>query len=49
VRLVLEPGGSVALAALLAGKVEVKPGLLVVLSGGNADPDAFAAVLGSRD
>jgi threonine dehydratase len=48
-RLVLEPGGSVALAALLAGKVELKPGLLVILSGGNADPDAYAAVLGSRD
>ncbi|ATY31796.1 threonine ammonia-lyase [Sphingomonas psychrotolerans] len=48
-RLVLEPGGSAALAALLAGKVEVTPGLLVILSGGNADPDAYAAVLGSRD
>jgi threonine dehydratase len=48
-RLVLEPGGSVALAALLAGKVEARPGLLIILSGGNADPDAYAAVLGSRD
>jgi threonine dehydratase len=48
-RLVLEPGGSVALAALLAGKMEAKPGLLVMLSGGNADPDAYAAVLGSEN
>ena len=48
-RLVLEPGGAAALAALLAGKVEPKPGLLVILSGGNADPEAYAAVLGSRD
>lgn len=48
-RLVLEPGGAAALAALLAGKVEAKPGLLVMLSGGNADPEAYAAVLGSRD
>jgi threonine dehydratase len=48
-RLVLEPGGSVALAALLAGRVEAKPGLLVMLSGGNADPDAYAAVLGSKN
>jgi threonine dehydratase len=48
-RLVIEPGGAVALAALLAGKVEVTPGLLVILSGGNADPAAFAAVLGSND
>jgi len=48
-RLVLEPGGSVALAAVLAGKVALTPGLLVILSGGNADPDAYAAVLGSKD
>lgn len=48
-RLVVEPGGAVALAAVLAGKVEAQPGLLVILSGGNADPDAYAAVLGSND
>ncbi|WP_425506405.1 threonine ammonia-lyase [Sphingomonas xinjiangensis] len=47
-RIVLEPGGAVGLAALLAGKVEVQPGLLVILSGGNADPEAYAAVLGDR-
>ncbi|MEG3180372.1 threonine ammonia-lyase [Sphingomonas sp. LT1P40] len=48
-RLVVEPGGSVALAALLAGKVAVEPGMLVVLSGGNADPAAYAAVLSGVD
>lgn len=48
-RLVLEPGGAVALAAVLAGKVAAEPGLLVLLSGGNADPDAYARVLGSKD
>lgn len=48
-RLVVEPGGSVALAALLAGKVDPVPGTLVVLSGGNADPDAYARVLGGVD
>ncbi|RYD55370.1 MAG: threonine/serine dehydratase [Sphingomonadales bacterium] len=48
-RVVVEPGGAVALAAVLAGKVEVKPGLLVILSGGNADPDAYAAVLSGSD
>ncbi len=48
-KLVLEPGGAAALAAVLAGKVEMKPGLLVILSGGNADPDAYARVLDSRD
>lgn len=47
-RLVVEPGGAVALAALLAGKVEPKDGLLVILSGGNVDPDAYGAVLGSN-
>jgi threonine dehydratase len=36
--LTLEPGGAVALAALLAGKVEAVDGTVVVLSGGNIDP-----------
>jgi threonine dehydratase len=41
-KLVVEPGGAVALAALLAGKVEVKGKVAVaVLSGGNVDPDLF--------
>jgi threonine dehydratase len=48
-RLVIEPGGSVALAALLAGTVEARPDLLVVLSGGNADPAAYARVLSGDD
>ncbi|HEX8302480.1 threonine/serine dehydratase [Sphingomonas sp.] len=48
-RVVVEPGGAVALAAVLAGKVELKPGLLVILSGGNVDPDAYAAVLSGSD
>ncbi|WP_448665046.1 threonine/serine dehydratase [Sphingomonas sp. CJ20] len=48
-RIVVEPGGAVALAALLAGKVAVQPGLLVILSGGNADPEDYARVLASKD
>ena len=48
-RLVVEPGGAVALAALLAGKVEVVPGTLVILSGGNVDLAAYGAVLAGRD
>ncbi len=44
-RLVIEPGGAVALAALLAGKVKPEPGLLVVLSGGNVDVAAYARAL----
>lgn len=44
-RLVIEPGGAVALAALLAGKVAAEPGLLVILSGGNVDIDGYARAL----
>ena len=41
-KLVLEPGGAVALAALMAGKLDVKGKIAVaVLSGGNVDPDLF--------
>lgn len=48
-RLVLEPGGSVGLAALLAGHIAAEPGLLIILSGGNADPAAYAQVLGGAN
>lgn len=44
-RLVIEPGGAVALAALLSGKVAVEPGTLVILSGGNVDIVAYARAL----
>lgn len=44
-RLVVEPGGAVALAALLAGKVRVEAGMLVLLSGGNVDPVAYGRVI----
>ena len=48
-RLVIEPGGAVALAAALAGKVPLDGRTAIVLSGGNVDPTAFAAVLGSAN
>ena len=48
-RLVLEPGGSVALAAALAGKVTLDPGTVIMLTGGNVDPASFAKVLESRN
>ena len=45
-KLVIEPGGSVGLAALLSGKVEARGKTVgVVVSGGNVDPDLFAKVL----
>jgi threonine dehydratase len=41
-KLVVEPGGAVGLAALLAGKVDAKGKVVVaVLSGGNVDPELF--------
>jgi threonine dehydratase len=44
-KLVLEPGGAVALAAVIAGKVPTA-GLtsVAVLSGGNVDPELFATI-----
>ena len=46
-KLVVEPGGAAALAALLAGKIDVagKGAVGLVLSGGNVDPEQFAQVL----
>ncbi|MCV0415162.1 MAG: threonine/serine dehydratase [Brevundimonas sp.] len=48
-KLVVEPGGAVSLAALLAGKIEAKDRVTaVVLSGGNVDPGLFAAIIEGR-
>jgi threonine dehydratase len=45
-KLVLEPGGAVGLAAVLAGRLETAGRTTaVVLSGGNIDPSLFAAIL----
>lgn len=43
--LVVEPGGAAALAAVLAGKVELGAATLVTLSGGNVDPQHYAEIL----
>lgn len=43
--LVVEPGGAAALAAVLAGKVEVSDATMVTLSGGNVDPRLYAEIL----
>jgi threonine dehydratase len=41
-KLVVEPGGAIGLAALLAGRPAVKGKVVVaVLSGGNVDPELF--------
>ena len=49
-KLVVEPGGAVALAALLAGRIETAGRTVVaVLSGGNVDPEVFRTVLDQSD
>jgi threonine dehydratase len=45
-KLVLEPGGAVALATLLAGRLELNGGAAVVIaSGGNVDASVYARAL----
>jgi threonine dehydratase len=44
-KVVAEPGGAVALAAVLAGKVPAGGPIGVVISGGNVDPAVFARAL----
>ena len=47
-KLVLEPGGAVALAAVLAGRVTTSGRTTVaVLSGGNVDFEQYSAIQGS--
>ncbi|ESR24236.1 threonine ammonia-lyase [Lutibaculum baratangense] len=46
-KLVVEPGGAVGLAAVLAGRLDEGPQpVVVVLSGGNAGPSAYAEAIG---
>jgi threonine dehydratase len=46
-KLVIEPGGAVALAALLAGRIDARGRTVgIVLSGGNVEPALFARCLG---
>ena len=45
-KLVVEPGGAIGLAVLLAGKLDVKGKVVVaVLSGGNIDPELFCKLI----
>jgi threonine dehydratase len=46
-KLVVEPGGVVGLAALLAGRIKPGPRETVglILSGGNVDPELFARII----
>jgi threonine dehydratase len=48
-KLVVEPGGAVGLAALLTGKIDAKGKVAVaVLSGGNIDADLFAKLVATK-
>src|SRR3982075_1502610 len=45
-KLVVEPGGAVGLAALLAGRIDARgKNVVIVLSGGNVDADLFAKLV----
>ncbi|BAR97962.1 threonine ammonia-lyase [Blastochloris viridis] len=44
-KLVVEPGGAVALAAVLAGRFRGAATIAVVMSGGNVDRDLYARIL----
>lgn len=48
-KLVVEPGGAVSLAALLAGKIDARDRTTaIVLSGGNVDPGLFSDIIQER-
>ena len=48
-KLVVEPGGAVTLAALLSGRLDCAgQTIAIVLSGGNVDPAVFAAALSAE-
>lgn len=44
-KLVVEPGGSVSLAAVLSGKLDTRDKVtVIILSGGNIDVEMFASI-----
>jgi threonine dehydratase len=46
-KLVVEPGGAVGLAALLAGHIDIRgKNVVIVLSGGNVDAELHARLIG---
>ncbi|WP_312814928.1 threonine/serine dehydratase [Brevundimonas sp.] len=48
-KLVIEPGGAVSLAALLAGKIDARDKTTaIIVSGGNVDPQQFAHIITGR-
>lgn len=47
-KLACEPAGAAAAGAVLAGKVEAGPAVVVVVSGGNVEPEQAAAILSGQ-
>ena len=47
-KLAAEPAGAAAAGAVLAGKVESGPGVVVIVSGGNVEPKQAAAILSGQ-
>ena len=49
-KLVVEPGGAVALAAALSGRYDCRgKTVAIICSGGNVDPDTFCRLLHQAD
>lgn len=46
--MIVEPGGAVALAAVLYKKIPVYKSVVAVLSGGNVDLDFFAKAINKK-
>lgn len=44
-RMVVEPGGAAALAAALSGTIPLDEGTVIMITGANADPQAFAETI----
>ena len=47
-RLVVEPGGAAALAVALSGKAELDENTVIIITGGNVDPQKFAETIASH-
>ncbi len=45
-RLVVEPGAAAGVAAAMAGKAPVDEGTVIVVTGGNVDPQLFSEIIG---
>jgi threonine dehydratase len=48
-KLVVEPGGAVALAAALTRKLPLQGTVGIVVSGGNVDPETFARIIAAPE